>query len=121
MQHIPGNDTVRITRPDLQSRNPQGVVTTARAQTGISNADGSNVQLLGDAVVHRIAPGVPELTIRSNFLNIFPNAQRISSNQPSTVQRGTSVFSGASLDMNGLDGTFAMQGKVSGSVTRPGP
>ncbi len=121
MQHIPGNDTVRITRPDLQSRNPQGVVTTARAQTGVSNADGSNVQLLGDAVVHRIAPGVPELTIRSNFLNIFPNAQRISSNQPSTVQRGTSVFSGASLEMNGLDGTFAMQGKVSGSVTRPGP
>lgn len=120
MQHIPGNDTVRITRPEMRSRNAQGVVTTAQAQTGISNADGSNVQLLGDAVVRRIAPGAPELTVRSDFLNVFPNAQRISSNKPSTVQRGTSVFSGDSLEMNGLDGTFAMQGKVSGSVARPG-
>ncbi|WP_031409478.1 LPS export ABC transporter periplasmic protein LptC [Thiomonas sp. FB-Cd] len=119
MQHIPGNDTVRITQPTLRAQTAQGVLTTAQAQIGISNSDGSNVQLLGDAVVHRIAPNMPELTVRSDFLNIFPNAQRISSNKPSTVQRGDSLFSGGNLEMNGLDGTFAMRGQVSGTVVRP--
>ena len=121
MQHFPGNDTVRITRPSLRAQTAQGVLTTAQAQAGISNADGSNVQLLGDAVVHRLAPNAPELTVRSDFLNIFPNAQRITSNKPSTVQRGDSLFSGGSLEMNGLDGTFAMKGQVSGTVVRPRP
>ena len=121
MQHIPGNDTVRIAQPTLRAQTAQGVLTTAQAQVGISNADGSNVQLLGDAVVHRLAPNAPELTVRSDFLNIFPNAQRISSNKPSTVQRGDSLFSGGNLEMNGLDGTFAMKGQVSGTVVRPKP
>ena len=121
MQHFPGNDTVRITQPSLRAQTAQGVLTTAQAQAGISNADGSNVQLLGDAVVHRLAPNAPELTVRSDFLNIFPNAQRITSNKPSTVQRGDSLFSGGSLEMNGLDGTFAMKGQVSGTVVRPRP
>jgi lipopolysaccharide export system protein LptC len=119
MQHIPGNDTVRITQPTLRAQTAQGVLTTAQAQIGISNSDGSNVQLLGDAVVHRVAPNMPALTVRSDFLNIFPNAQRISSNKPSTVQRGDSLFSGGNLEMNGLDGTFAMRGQVSGTVVRP--
>lgn len=112
MQHLPGDNTVHITAPVLRSQGPQGVVTTAQAQSGISNADASNVQLLGGAVVRRVVPGAPELTVRSNFLNIFPNDQRIASNQATTVQRGATVFSGGNLDMNGLDGTFAMQGKV---------
>jgi lipopolysaccharide export system protein LptC len=112
MQHLPGDNTVHITAPVLRSQGLQGVVTTAQAQSGISNADGSNVQLLGGAVVRRVVPGAPDLTVHSNFLNIFPNDQRIASNQASTVQRGATVFSGDNLDMNGLDGTFAMQGKV---------
>ncbi|SCC91585.1 conserved hypothetical protein [Thiomonas sp. X19] len=120
MQHIPGNNTVHITAPVLRVLSPQGVMTTAQAQNGISNADASNVQLLGDAVVHRSVPGAPELTVRSDFLNIFPNAQRLSSNRPTTVQRGATVFSGGSLEMNGLDGTFAMQGKVSGKLAGAG-
>ncbi len=121
MQHIPGNDTVRITQPSLRAQTAQGVITTAQAQAGISNSDGSDVQLLGDAVVHRLAPNAPELTVRSDFLNVFPNAQRITSNKPSTVQRGDSLFSGGNLEMNGLDGTFAMKGQVSGTVVRPRP
>ena len=120
MEHIPGNQTVRIAQPRLRVVDAQGALTHASAQVGLSNADGSNVQLFGDAVVRRQAPKTPEIVVRSSFLNIFPQTRRISSNRPSTVQQGSSVFAGDDLEMNGLDGTFSMQGKVRGSL-RPNP
>ncbi len=116
MAHIPGNQTVRIVQPRLRAHDGDGALTLASAQLGLSNADGSNVQLFGDAVVRREAPGAQPLTVRSSFLNIFPQVRKITSNRPSTVRRGDSVFSGQNLDMNGLDGTFRMHGQVKGSL-----
>jgi lipopolysaccharide export system protein LptC len=121
MQHIPGDDTVRISRPDLRMLNAQGVLIVAQADSGISNADGSNVQLIGSALMRRSVPGQPALGVSSSFLNVFPNQQRVMSDRPSVVQRGDSVFSGDSLEVDGLHGTFAMRGHVSASVARPQP
>ncbi len=120
MEHIPGNQTVRIAQPRLRVQDSQGALTRASAAIGLSNADGSNVQLFGDAVVRREAPGAPPIVVRSSFLNIFPQARRITSNRPSTVQQGNSLFSGDNLEMNGLDGTFTMRGKVQGRL-QPAP
>lgn len=120
MEHIPGNQTVRIAEPRLRVVDAEGARTLASAEVGLSNADASNVQLFGQAVVRRLAPNTQELTVRSSFLNIFPQERRISSNRPSTVQQGSSLFSGNDLQMNGLDGTFTMQGSVRGTL-RPQP
>ena len=118
MQHIPGNQTVRIVEPRLRVQDPQGALTHASADVGLSNADASNVQLFGHAMLQRQAPGKPLVVVRSSFLNIFPQTRRITSNRPSTVQQGRSVFSGDDLQMNGLDGTFTMQGAVRGRLQR---
>ncbi|MDE2120114.1 MAG: LPS export ABC transporter periplasmic protein LptC, partial [Betaproteobacteria bacterium] len=120
MEHIPGNQTVRVAEPRLRVVDADGARTLASAEVGLSNADASNVQLFGQAVVRRLAPNTQELTVRSSFLNIFPQERRISSNRPSTVQQGSSLFSGNDLQMNGLDGTFTMQGSVRGTL-RPSP
>ena len=116
MEHIPGNQTVRISQPRLRVHDAQGAVTLASADVGLSNADGSNVQLFGQAVLQREAPAARTITVRSSFLNVFPQQRRISSNRPSTVRQGDSVFSGDDLQMNGLDGTFSMNGAVRGSL-----
>ncbi len=124
MEHQPGVDTVRINAPSLRAVNADGVTTTARARVGLSNADVSNVHLQGDAVVERLAPGQPVLRLRSDFLNVYPNTQRVLSDRPSTLQRGDSVVSADGLVMDGLVGTIDMQGNVHGSVapaTRPPP
>ena len=118
MQHIPGNQTVRIVQPRLRVQDQQGALTHASADVGLSNADASNVQLFGHAVLQRQAPGQQLVVVRSSFLNIFPQTRRISSNRPSTVQQGQSMFSGDDLQMNGLDGTFTMQGSVRGRLRR---
>ena len=116
MRHIPGDQTVRVEQPVLHAVDAHGVVLDARARAGISNADGSNIQLFGSALVQRQVPGKPLLSIRSNFLNIFPNAQRISSNQPSVVQRGAMRLAGDALQFDGLAGTLAVQGGVRASL-----
>ncbi len=116
MEHIPGNQTVRIVQPRLRVHDAQGAVTLASADVGLSNADGSNVQLYGQAVLRREAPKAQTITVRSSFLNVFPQERRISSNRPSTVRQGASEFSGNDLQMNGLDGTFTMHGAVRGHL-----
>ena len=120
MAHLPATDTFAITAPQLRAVSPQGVVTIAHAQRGLSNKDGSNVQLLGQAVVERSgAPGQPQLVVRSEFLNIFPNAQIVQSNRPTVVEQGQTRLSGDTLDFNAIDGTAALQGRVR-AVIPPG-
>ena len=116
MQHIPGNQTVRIEQPVLHAVEAGGVVLDAHARIGISNADASNIQLLGDAVVKRTVPGSPELSVRSDFLNIFPNAQRVLSNRPTVVQRGAMRLAGDTLDFDGVAGTLSVHGAVRASM-----
>ncbi len=122
MEHQPGVDTVRIVAPSLRAVNADGVTTTARARIGLSNADASNVHLQGDAVVERVAPGQPLLRLRSDFLNVFPNSQRVLSDRPSVLQRGDSTVAADGLVMDGLSGTIDMRGNVHGTIlpaTRP--
>ena len=116
MRHIPGDQTVRIEQPVLHVVESGGVVLDARARAGISNADASNIQLLGDAVVQRRAPGAPELSVRSDFLNVFPNTQRVQSNRPTVVQRGAMRLEGDALDFDGIAGTLSVRGAVRATV-----
>jgi lipopolysaccharide export system protein LptC len=121
MVHLPATDTFDITAPQLRAINPLGVVTTASALRGLANRDGSNVQLLGDAVVERSgSANQPSVVVRSDFLNIFPNQQIVQSNRPTVVQQGQTRFSGNSLDFNGIAGTVSMQGRVNAVLVPPG-
>ena len=113
MVHRPDTDTFDITAPRLRAVNPDGIVTTASALRGLSNKDGSNVQLMGQAVVERSgAANQPPLIVRGEFLNIFPNQQIIQSNRPTVVQQGQTEFSANTVDFNAISGTADMKGRV---------
>jgi len=122
MVHLPATDTFDITAPQLRAVDPQGLVTTANALRGLSNKDGSNVQLLGHAVVERRGTsGQPPVVVHSDFLNVFPNQQIVQSNRPTVVQQGQTQFSGNSLDFNGVDGTVKLQGRVKAVIAPASP
>ncbi|WP_427915507.1 LPS export ABC transporter periplasmic protein LptC [Ramlibacter sp. MMS24-I3-19] len=116
-RHYPDTDTMEIDQPRIRSYNEQGVVTVATARTGISNADGSEVQLVGNAVVVRDAvPGsqVPRMEFRSEFLHAFMNTERVKSNKPVTLIRGNDKFTGDGMDYDNLDRVLDMRGRVHG-------
>src|SRR4029079_15317420 len=54
-RHFPDTDTLEIDQPRIRSFNGRGELTVATARRALSNADGSEVQLFGDAVVTREA------------------------------------------------------------------
>ena len=52
-RHYPGTDTLEIDQARMRSVAPNGRLTVARADRALSNGDGSEVQLFGNAVVTR--------------------------------------------------------------------
>ncbi|HEY8048634.1 MAG TPA: LPS export ABC transporter periplasmic protein LptC [Ramlibacter sp.] len=127
-RHYPDTDTVEIDHPRMRTIGPDGSVTIATAQRAVSNADASEVQLLGDAVVTRdaapggAAPASPRLEIRSEYLHIYVNAERITSNKPVQITRGDDRLAGDSMSFDSIHDVLEMGGHVRGTVApRTGP
>ena len=122
-RHYPDTDTLEIDKPRIRSFNQAGELTVATAQRAITNADGSEAQLIGDAVVTRegdtAAGGDPRMEFRGEFLHVFSNTERVKSHKPVTLIRGTDQFTAETLDYDNLDRVMNLQGRVRG-VLVPG-
>jgi lipopolysaccharide export system protein LptC len=117
--HFPDSDTLEVDEPRIRSYGEKGALTVATARHAISNADGSQVQLIGDAVVTREVSGKPEqprLEVRGEFLHIYANEERVTSDRPVTLKRGNDVFHADSMDYTNLDRVMEMSGRVHGTL-----
>lgn len=118
-RHFPDTDTLEVDQPRVRSYNEQGAVTVATARNGISNGDGSEVQLVGNAVVVRDpvpATHTPRMEIRSEFLHAFMNTERVQTHKPVTLVRGNDQFTGDSMDYDNLDRVLVLRGRVRGRL-----
>lgn len=121
-RHYPDTDTTEIDQPRIRSYNERGALIIATAKRAVSNADGSQVQLFGDAVVAREMPAVPgrpappRLEIRGEFLHAFMDEERVKSHLPVTLKRGIDVFHGDRLDYDNLDRVLQLEGRVRGTL-----
>ncbi|HSW18570.1 MAG TPA: LPS export ABC transporter periplasmic protein LptC [Ramlibacter sp.] len=126
-RHYPDTDTLEIDQPRIRSFNERGDLTVATARRALSNADASEVQLFGDAVVTREASDGPNgakrprLEIRSEFLHAFMATERLRSNKPVVLIRGNDRFTADSLDYDNLDVLLQMQGRVRGVISPGAP
>jgi len=97
-------------------------VTTATARRAISNADGSEVTLLGDAVVERAAPQVagqrevPVLRLQGQRLQAWAQTERVRSDDPVTLVQGGDMVTADTLDYDNKAGLLRMDGHVRGLV-----
>ncbi len=119
-RHFPDTDTLEIDQPRIRSVNSRGELTVATAKTALSNADGSEVQLIGDAVVTREAATDaqghtrPRLEFRGEFLHVFANTERVKSHKPVDLTRGTDHFTAESLDYDNIEQVMELRGRVRG-------
>lgn len=129
-RHYPDTDTLEVDDVRLRSISPEGLTTRASAKRGLSNADGSEVQLFGDAVVTREAStstkgqAVPTMEFRGEFLHAFIDTERVTSNKPVTITRGADRFTADTLDYDNLSGVANLKGRVRGllvpGIAQPG-
>jgi lipopolysaccharide export system protein LptC len=114
-RHYPDTDTLEVDQPRVRSFNEQGELTTATARRALTNADGSEVQLFGDAVVTREAgPRAqrPSLEFRGDFLDAFMNTERVTSNKPVELRRGADRMTGDSMQYDNLSRVLLLDGHV---------
>ena len=127
-RHYPDTDTVEIDHPRMRTIGQDGGVTIATAKRAVSNADASEVQLIGDAVVTRDAAqdgaAAPKsrLEIRGEYLHVYVNTERITSNKPVQITRGEDRLAGDSMSFDNVHDVLEMGGHVRGTVApRNGP
>ncbi|HSV60639.1 MAG TPA: LPS export ABC transporter periplasmic protein LptC [Variovorax sp.] len=126
-RHFPDTDTLEVDEVRVRTISPQGLVTRASANRGLSNADASEVQLFGNAIVVREAAKgadgapIPRLEFRGEFLHAFTDAERVSSNKPVVLTRGDDQFTADAMDYDKITGVANLSGRVRGVIQPPAP
>jgi lipopolysaccharide export system protein LptC len=121
--HYPDTDTLEIDQARMRSVSVEGRLTTATAKSAITNGDGSEVQLIGNALVVREettdANGktLPRMEFRGEFLHAFVNDEKVQSHLPVVLIRGGDQFTGDSFSYSNLDGVADLKGRVRGILT----
>ena len=88
--------------------------TFASAKRALANEDGSEVQLIGRAEIHRNpTPEEPEpLRVQSEFLHFFADTDAVQTPLPAEISKGKNNFKGSSMKADNLNHVLAMKGRV---------
>jgi len=117
-RHYPDTDTLEIDKPRIRAISETGAVTVSTAERALSNGDGSEVQLIGNAVVTRepmtgrSGQAVPRMQFRGEFLHAYTNTERVRSDRPVTLTRGNDTFVGDAMDYDNLQQVMQLRGRV---------
>lgn len=130
-RHYADTDTLEIDQPRIRNISDLGRHVTSTSLRALSNGDGSEVQLFGDAhVVREPVRGVdgevmPRMEFRGDFLHAYVNEERVKSHLPVVLTRGADQFSGDTFAYNNVTGIVELKGRVKGlmvpraSVAKP--
>ncbi|WP_048441328.1 LPS export ABC transporter periplasmic protein LptC [Caenimonas sp. SL110] len=122
-RHYPDTDVLEIDQPRIRSFNIRGELTTATARTAISNADATEVQLIGGAVVTRDATADkdgkvrPKLVVRGDLLHVFVDTEKVRSPKPVELTRGNDRFTADNMEFDNLEQVMELKGRVKGVLT----
>ena len=122
VRHYPDTQWLEIDGIRIRSLDTRGRLSTASADHGLTNEDGSEVQLLGNALVVREAgtapdqQATPRLQYRGEFLHVFMNSERVQSHKPVDLQRGNDHFSADSMAYDNVEQTLQLTGRVRGTL-----
>lgn len=120
-KHYPDTDLLEIDGVRIRAFNEQGALTTATARQAISNSDGSEVKLIGNARVVREAGSgkadAPRLEFRGEFLHAFTKTEQVKSDKPVTLIRGKDVFVADSMAFDNIKQVIELRGRVKGTLT----
>jgi lipopolysaccharide export system protein LptC len=121
-RHYPDNDTLEIDKPRIRAISDTGAITTSTAERGLSNGDGSEVQLIGNAVVTRepmtgkSGQLVPRMQFKGEFLHVYTSIERVRSDQPVVLTRGADTFIGNEMDYDNTAQVMQLRGRVHGTL-----
>jgi lipopolysaccharide export system protein LptC len=126
LRHYPDTDTLEIDNPSIRTFGSDGRLTIASARRAITNADATEVQLVGSAQVRSESPSSDEpIEMKSEFLHAFLDTERVRSHLPVWVKRGATEVRAEGFEYDNLTSIVQFRGKVRAVIaarpTRPAP
>lgn len=121
-RHYADSDTLEIDQPRILSISDAGRPVTSTGNRALSNGDGSEVQLIGNARVVREAVAgtdgkvLPRLEFQGEFLHAFVNEERVKSHLPVVLIRGADRFTGNTFAYDNMTGIAELKGRVKGQL-----
>lgn len=121
-EHFPDTDTLEVTRPRVTKLDDAGRMTDATAQRAITTPEGQRVELKGQAVVQRTTAADAQgrrsssFELRSDYLFIDLEHDRMRTDQPVELWRGADHFSADALDYDHDLGETRLTGRVRGQI-----
>lgn len=119
-RHFADTDTLEIDQPRIRSISELGRIVTSTGNRALSNGDGSEVQLFGNArvvrdpVVGNDGQIMPRMEFSGEFLHAYVNEERVKSHLPVVLTRGSDQFSGDTFAYNNVTGIAELKGRVKG-------
>jgi lipopolysaccharide export system protein LptC len=122
--HHPDTDKLSIQTPRWQAYDLVGRRFVGRSDRALSNMDGSEIELMGNARVVRepLAQKSPNgkaekpMTIAGEYLRAWTKDSRVSSDQPVELTHGDDVFTGDRFDYDNRTGVANLEGRVRGVI-----
>lgn len=119
-RHFSDVQQLEIDNVKIRSIDTKGRVTTATADRGLTNEDGSELQLIGNARVVREATNgpdaAPRVEYRGEFLHAFMDTERVKSHKPVELTRGQDRFTADSMELDNLAQVVQLEGRVRGTL-----
>lgn len=119
-KHFPVSDSLDIASVRIRSFNDMGQLTLATAQHAWINADGSQVELVGDARVAREPiPGqqpLARLSFSGEQLIAYLKTEKMRSDKPVVLRRGQDVFTAESMCLDNASQLVELRGRVRGTI-----
>ncbi|MEO7937174.1 MAG: LPS export ABC transporter periplasmic protein LptC [Burkholderiaceae bacterium] len=121
-RHFPDTDKLEIDQIRIRSFDDYGRLSTATANRALTNHDATVVELFGNAVLVREAQPdksgklLPRVEFRGEYLHANTDTDRVTSNKPVQLRRGTDVFVGDTMDFDNANQVMLMQGRVRGLI-----
>lgn len=121
LRHYPDTDTIEIDQARVRAVAPDGSLAIAEARRALSNGDGSDMQLMGDVRLRRLAPGAGEnapaqLEVRGEFLQALANSEILRSHLPVTIRQGGSTVNAQNFEYRHLTGQVRFTGRAQGQI-----
>lgn len=118
MRHYPDTDTVEIDGVRLSGLAADGALTEATALRALSNADGSELQLLGEVKLRNFAPAPADaaapqqrLELEGEFLHAFLNEALLRSHLPVRLRYAGGEVQAQGIEYDHLNGQLRFSGR----------
>ncbi|MBV8273531.1 MAG: LPS export ABC transporter periplasmic protein LptC [Cupriavidus sp.] len=125
MVHFEDDQTYEVTTPSMRNYEPDRPPVTANADRGVMNAEGSIIDLYGNAFIVRQA-GVdvskdPRMTAASQYFQLLVNDDIVKTDKPVELTRGPSVMNANGLIFNNVTREVQLLGNVRGTIIMNSP